>query len=146
MTTIEITVPALPANRKIHAIMAKTLENLACLFHDCEDDIQASLAEGVENVTISHSIVLNLGKNKQTDKLSVSIKRGDEITCTIPDPDQPDLFSHDNPTVRAVNPAEPTTGASLMGLPAPIQGIAMIEAEVIDVADEDNEQEGGEEE
>ena len=128
MTTIEITVPALPANRKIHAIMAKTLENLACLFHDCEDDIQASLAEGVENVTISHSIVLNLGKNKQTDKLSVSIKRGDEITCTIPDPDQSDLFRNDNPTVRSVNPIDKAETA-IMRLPAPIEAIIMHEEE-----------------
>lgn len=139
MTTIEIVVPELPANRKIHAIMAKTLENLACLFRDCEDDIQAALAEGSDNVTISHSIVLNLGKNKQTDKLSVSIKRGDEITCTIPDPDQPDLFNNDG-SPRVVTPETPTETPSVMGLPAPIEVIGMI------VDEEPEGEEGGEEE
>lgn len=144
MTTIEIIVPELPANRKIHAIMAKSLENLACLFHDCEKDVHTALTEGAESVTINHAIVLNLGKNKQTDKLSVSIKRGDEITCTIPDPDQPDLFNTDG-SPRVVTPETSAETPSVMGLPAPIESIGMIDAIIVDDVEENNEQEGEEE-
>lgn len=138
MITIEVNVPELPENKKIHAIMAQSLESLACLFHDCEDDINLALTESEEGkITISHSICIDMGKDKQTDKLSVSIKRGDEITCNMTHPDQKEMFNKDG-SVRVVTPQ--TEQPAVMGLPAPIEGIAMIDAEIVEP-----EQEGEEE-
>lgn len=130
MITIEICVPALPENRKIHAIMAQSLESLAALFHDCEKDIHLALTESEEGkITISHGICIDMGKDKQTDKLSVSIKRGDEITCNMSHPDQGQMFNKDG-SVRQVTPE--SESVSLVSLPAPVEGIAMIDAEIVE--------------
>ena len=146
MTTIEVIVPALPENRKIHAIMAQSLESLASLFHDCEDDINLALTESEEGkITISHSICIDMGKDKQTDKLSVSIKRGDEITCNMTHPDQKEMFNRDG-SVREVTP-KGDAAASLVGLPGPAPEPLCIEAEILpDSTEENTDTEGGEEE
>lgn len=131
MTTIEVIVPALPENRKIHAIMAQSLESLASLFHDCEDDINLALTESEEGkITISHSICIDMGKDKQTDKLSVSIKRGDEITCNMTHPDQKEMFNRDG-SVREVTPKSEQTAPAVLGLPAPAAEPLCIEAEIL---------------
>jgi hypothetical protein len=130
MTTILIEVPELPKNKQIHAYMAQSLESLACLFHDCEDDINLALTTSEDaKVTISHSICIDMAKDKQTDKLSVSIKRGDEITSNIKHPDQPEMFNRDG-SVRDITPQ--AESPAMVGLPAPIEVIGMIDAEIIE--------------
>lgn len=128
MIQIITEVPALPENKKIHAIMAQSLESLACLFHDCEKDISLALTESEEGkVTISHSICINMGSDKQTDKLSVSIKRGDEITCNMTHPDQAEMFHRDG-TPKNVTPQ--TEAVAVVGLPAPVECLS-IDAEIV---------------
>ena len=144
MTTILIEVPELPKNKQIHAYMAQSLESLACLFHDCEDDINLALTTSEDaKVTISHSICIDLAKDKQTDKLSVSIKRGDEITSNIKHPDQPEMFNRDG-SVRDITPQ--AESPAMVGLPAPVMGIGMIDAEIIEDEEPVTDMEGGEEE
>lgn len=95
---ITFELPKIPSNPKLYAIAVQSARNLISLFADHEDEAQQAIAESDEaKYTFSHGIVLDLGKNKQTDKLNFSIKRGDEITMTIPNPDQGDLFSDENP-------------------------------------------------
>ncbi len=88
--TITIEVPRICESRKMQAIAEQSARNLLSLFADCEDDLQDSITKAEEaKVSLSHSITLDLGKSKQTDKLSFSLKRGDEICQNIPDADQP---------------------------------------------------------
>ncbi len=138
MITIEIEVPALPSSPKIHGIMAQSLESLACLFHDCEQDVNDAMTQGGEGkVTISHSIIIDMMKDKQTDKLSVSIKKGDEITCSLYHPDQKELFER-NGTPRTVSKPDDNSSPALVGLPAPVEAIGMIvDAEIIEPSSEE---------
>lgn len=86
---------------KIEAIANQSAENLKGLFFDMTDDIEAAIlaattqAEEDEKdsikITLSHSIVLDLGKNIQEDKLSVSVKHSKSAAGFIPDPNQPEL-------------------------------------------------------
>jgi len=93
MPQITLDIPALPESPKLRAIAEASAVSLLCLFADHEDDINNAMVENDENkTTLSHSIGLDLGKNKLTNKLSFSIKHGDEIEQAMPNPDQPALF------------------------------------------------------
>lgn len=86
---------------KIEAIAAQSVANLTALFGEMEDDIQAAIIAATEQaeeddkdsikLTLSHFIVLDLGKNTQQDKLSVAVKHSKEMTGFMPDPNQPEL-------------------------------------------------------
>jgi hypothetical protein len=130
MPTITFDVPKVAANAKIAAIAEQAARNLISLFADEEDHLQQAIAESDgDKTTLNHAITLDLAKHKQTDKLSYSIKRGDEITMTIPDPDQRDLFEplHGKASTEPFMPsgpeAEPPEKAELVGLPAPVLGL-----------------------
>lgn len=88
-------------NEKLEAIKQASLENLNVLFDEMENDIEAAIiatteqaeADGKESVkiTLSHSIIIDLSKNTQDDKLSVSVKHTANICGQIADPNQPEL-------------------------------------------------------
>lgn len=90
---------------KIEAIAERSAESLKGLFLDMAEDIEAAIhaattqAEEDEKdsikLTLSHSIVLDLGKNIQEDKLSVSVKHSKSAAGFIPDPQQPELDLED---------------------------------------------------
>ncbi len=144
--TITIEVPKICTNRKMQAIAEQSARNLLSLFADCEEELQDSITKAEEaKVNLSHTITLDLGKSKQTDKLSFSLKRGDEICQSIPDPDQPELFK-EKPVRGASNKDDESP--ALVGLPAPVVGIGMIvDAEIVsDHKEESQDEEGGEEE
>jgi len=126
MYTITFDVPKIPESPKLRAIVEQSARNLISLFADHEEGINRAMVEGEgDKTTLSHSINLDLGRNKQTDKLSFSIKGGDEITQSIPNPDQPDLFGKEPPlsgrrrTDATVVEAEVVS----LGLPAPLIGL-----------------------
>lgn len=81
-----------------------------------------------------------MGKNKQTDKLSVNIKQGDEITASLADPDQAEMFDRTG-KVRTVTP-KTAKAPALVGLPvpSPVLGIGMAD-NVIDAEEVGNEEE-----
>src|SRR5690606_3836832 len=71
---------------------------------------------------------LDLGKHKQTDKLGFSIKRGDEISMAIPDPDQGELFDLEHPRdlpQQRRAPGVVVDAEVVPGLPAPAPGMAL---------------------
>lgn len=86
---------------KIEAIAAHSARNLKRLIIEMQDDISAAASAAAEQaeidekesvkITLSHSIVLDLSKNIQEDKLGVSVKRSAAITGFMPDPNQPEL-------------------------------------------------------
>lgn len=86
---------------KIEAIAKQSTENLAGLFSEMEEDIEAAIIAATEQaeeddkdsikLTLSHSIVLDLGKNTQEDKLSVSVKHSKSTVGFMADPNQPEL-------------------------------------------------------
>ncbi len=129
MPIIELEIPKEIENNKLRAIFLQSAINLLCLGADHEDEIRETIAATEEaKVTLSHSIVLDLGKSKQTDKLSYSIKRGDEISGNIPDPDQPELFNSgkDAPVsgMKRDESASVVVDAEVVGLlPAPSLGL-----------------------
>lgn len=126
---ITLKLPKLPTNAKLSAIAIQSARNLISLFADHENEIQEAITESDDaKTTFGHSIILDLGKHKQIDKLSFSIKRGDEITMSIPDPDQPDLFDDLNP--RDLRYGRQAAGATVvdaevvpMGPPAPMAAL-----------------------
>lgn len=123
MSTHAITfeLPKVPTNAKLFAIAKQSARNLISLFADHEAEIQQAITETEESrATFNHAIVLDLGKSKQTDKLGFSIKRGDEIIMSIPDPDQGDLFGEMYPKDLPKRRADVVVDAEIMGLPAPM--------------------------
>ncbi|MBK1884845.1 hypothetical protein JIN85_20715, partial [Luteolibacter pohnpeiensis] len=123
MHTITFELPKIPENLKLQAIVKQSARNLISLFADHENEIQQAITECEEaKTTFSHSIVLDLGKHKQTDKLGFSIKRGDEIAMSIPDPDQGDLFDDLNPRDFRRNDSTVVEAEEVpLGLPAPME-------------------------
>lgn len=122
MYTITFEVPRIPESPKLRAIVEQSARNLISLFADHEDGINRAMVEGEgDKTTLSHSINLDLGKNKQTDKLSFSIKGGDEIVQSIPNPDQPDLFGKEPPLSGMRRTEGTVVDAEVvpLGLPAP---------------------------
>ncbi len=86
---------------KIEAIATRSARNLKRLIVEMQDDIAAAASAAAEQaeidekesvkITLSHSIVLDLSKNTQEDKLGVSVKRTSSLVGFMPDPNQPEL-------------------------------------------------------
>lgn len=86
---------------KITKIAEQSAENLKALFSEMADDINAAIIAATEQaeqdekdaikLTLSHSIVIDLGKNIQEDKLAVSVKHSKSIAGFMLDPNQPEL-------------------------------------------------------
>ena len=80
-------------NDALKAIRDKSALNFKSLFDDLAPQIQGAMqqVEDGKAFTLSHSVKIDIGKDKQIDKLGFSMKTEDEIECGIPDPNQPEL-------------------------------------------------------
>ena len=93
-TTISFDVPKDINNSKLRGIAKHSARNLLSLMADHEEEILQVLHESDDGkATLSHALRLDFGMNRQTDKLSFSLKHGDEVVQEITDPDQGDLFN-----------------------------------------------------
>lgn len=74
----------------LDAILLQSCDNLRALFSEHREDLIRLVSETPDDspVTINHSIRLDFGKNKQTDRLSFSLRGGDCVECPIPNPNQ----------------------------------------------------------
>ena len=90
---------------KIDAIAMQSAKNLLTLMGEMRDEIAEAMVKIIEHsqsedgdaakMTISHSIVLDLVKNKQEDKIAFSIKQSGKISSEMADPNQPELSLED---------------------------------------------------
>lgn len=84
---------------KLQAIAKQSCANLHELIMEMQDEINAAVTAATEQaeedekdsikITLSHSLALDLAKNRQTDKLSVAAKTTRAAEGEIPDPNQP---------------------------------------------------------
>lgn len=78
---------------KVRAIVAKSAVSFVNLMSHKETELIETMQEIEEGKTlnVSHSLVLDLGRNQQKDKIAFSVKHSIECDGEIPDPDQPEL-------------------------------------------------------
>lgn len=86
---------------KLQAIADRSAENLRALIMEMADEIGNAITAATEQaeedeketiiITLSHSIKLDLGKNRQADSLSVAARTKRTAEGEIPDPNQPEL-------------------------------------------------------
>ena len=78
---------------KIRAIVAKSAISYINLLAHKETELLETMQEIEEGKTlnISHSLILDLGKNNQKDRVAFSVRHQIECDGEIPNPDQPDL-------------------------------------------------------
>jgi hypothetical protein len=78
---------------KIRAIVAKSAISYINLLAHKETELLETIQEIEEGKTlnISHSLILDLGKNNQKDRVSFSVRHQIECDGEIPNPDQPEL-------------------------------------------------------
>ena len=91
-TTIEQSLDAIQSP-KIRAIVAKSALSFINLMSHKESEIIETMQEIEEGkkLSISHSLVLDLEKNNQTDRVSFSVRHQIECDGEITNPDQPEL-------------------------------------------------------
>jgi hypothetical protein len=91
-TTIEHSLEGIQSP-KIRAIVAKSALSFINLMSHKESEIIETMQEIEEGkkLSISHSLVLDLEKNNQTDRVSFSVRHQIECDGEIPNPDQPEL-------------------------------------------------------
>jgi hypothetical protein len=91
-TTIEQSLDAIQSP-KIRAIVAKSALSFINLMAHKESEIIETMQEIEEGkkLSISHSLVLDLEKNNQMDRVSFSVRHQIECDGEIPNPDQPEL-------------------------------------------------------
>lgn len=89
------------SNAKLAAIMLKGCEHFATMFAESESAISEAIENAAEigmaeekepPVTIGFQVKLDLGRNKQSGKISVAIRKTNETESPIPDPNQPELL------------------------------------------------------
>ena len=78
------------ASEAIKALILERADKIEQAINDAAEEAQEGGKETV-TVTLAHSIKLDLGKNLQTDKLSIATKTTAEITSRFDDPNQPEL-------------------------------------------------------
>jgi hypothetical protein len=78
---------------KIRAIVLKSAISYINLLAHKETELLETIQEIEEGKTlnISHSLILDLGKNNQKDRVSFSVRHQIECDGEIPNPDQPEL-------------------------------------------------------
>jgi hypothetical protein len=78
---------------KIRAIVSKSAISYINLLAHKETELLETIQEIEEGKTlnISHSLILDLGKNNQKDRVSFSVRHQIECDGEIPNPDQPEL-------------------------------------------------------
>ena len=78
---------------KIRAIVAKSAISYINLLAHKETELMETIQEIEEGKTlnISHSLIIDLGKNNQKDRVSFSVRHQIECDGEIPNPDQPEL-------------------------------------------------------
>ena len=91
-TTIEHSLNGIQS-LKIRAIVAKSAISYINLLAHKETELLETIQEIEEGKTlnISHSLILDLGKNNQKDRVSFSVRHQIECDGEIPNPDQPEL-------------------------------------------------------
>jgi hypothetical protein len=80
-------------SKKIQAIVERSALSFINLMTHKESELLETM-QGIEegkSLTISHSLILDLEKNSQKDRVSFSMKHQIEKEGQIPDPDQPEL-------------------------------------------------------
>ena len=78
---------------KIRAIVAKSAISYINLLAHKESELMETMQEIEEGKTlnISHSLILDIGKNNQKDRVAFSVRHQIECDGEIPNPDQPEL-------------------------------------------------------
>ena len=91
-TTIEHSLEGIQS-LKIRAIVAKSAISYINLLGHKETELLETMQEIEEGkkLNISHSLILDLEKNNQMDRVSLSVRGQIECDGEIPNPDQPEL-------------------------------------------------------
>lgn len=91
-TTIEHSLEGIQS-LKIRAIVAKSAISYINLLAHKETELLETMQEIEEGkkLNISHSLILDLEKNNQMDRVSFSVRHQIECDGEIPNPDQPEL-------------------------------------------------------
>jgi hypothetical protein len=86
---------------KLEAVAKRSAKNLQILIGELADEINDAIQAATEvahdegkdsiKITLSHSIVLDLGDDEQEDSLAVSVRHKAKLKSTMPDPHQPEL-------------------------------------------------------
>ncbi|MBK1835037.1 hypothetical protein [Roseibacillus ishigakijimensis] len=96
-------------NERLRGIAMQSARNYEALLVEQEDDLLELLQESEDRVTISHSVTIDLAKNKQADKVSFSMKHSLEAESEIRDPNQlllAEIEAHQNEGKKLVELAE----------------------------------------
>lgn len=76
--------------RAVKTLILEMEEDIGEAVNVAAEDAQESGSESIK-INLSHTITLDLAKNKQEDKLAFSVKHQSTVKGEIPDPNQPDL-------------------------------------------------------